>query len=158
MLVSPNNDVSLRKGFEELNISSQVNCGFYSSIEKIKTSEPIEKEWMDDEEDCPPPDYAYRTEPEESVLEIEEKFDLYLQVLWDLHHPRYPQARRRQDKDISSDKDEEENLSFKYYSEEAEDFLESETSSIDMTEPSLRLTRNMHLLMPHLENFGTDNS
>jgi len=54
----------------------------------------METEWMDDEEDYPPPDYAYRIEPEESAREIAAKHYLHLQVLWDLHHPRYPQARR----------------------------------------------------------------
>uniref|UniRef100_A0A7S0VLW8 Uncharacterized protein n=1 Tax=Polytomella parva TaxID=51329 RepID=A0A7S0VLW8_9CHLO len=156
MLVSSNNDVSLRKAFEELSISSQVNCGFYNKNEKIKTSKPIETEWMDDEEHYPYIDYAYRLELVDSDFEIESKFDPFVERISAIHTPRYLEPGMERDKDINYDEDEEEDLRFKRYFGEGGVYWEPETSCIDETEPPIAPSKNRYVLLSYLKDTNLD--
>jgi len=153
MLVSSNNDVSLRKAFEELSISSQVNCGFYNKNEKIKTSEPIETEWTDDKKYCPPIEYALRTRPIPSMADIADELNRYMPRFYDPHTIYYSEER---DKDISSDEDEEENLRFKRFFGEGGVYWESETSCIDATEPPFALSEKVNALLSYLDDIIPD--
>jgi len=153
MLVSSNNDVSLRKAFEELSISSQVNCGFYNKNEKIKTSEPIETEWTDDKKYCPPIDYALRTRRIPSMADIADKLSLCM--------PRFyvPPSifnLKERDRDLNYDEDAEIDLRFKRFFGEGGVYWESETSCIDATEPPFALSEKVNALLSYLDDIIPD--
>jgi len=155
MLVSSNNDVSLRKAFEELSISSQVNCGFYNKNEKIKTSEPIETEWTDDEEDYPPIEYANRVDPIQSMIYMVDELNICMPLFYG--PPTVPYLEER-DKDISSDEDEEKALRFKRYSEAINAFWAYKANGINATEPPFALFENLNAIFSYLDNtFPDDN-